>query len=553
MRINLSVLFSIIFIIGFNVLTYAQKAGTPIVTKGGKQYYAHTVQKGETVYGLSRTYNTTDKVIYQENPSAESGIKVGEIIYIPVANGNTNKKPEFSNKQDIKSSTKHTVAKGETLYGISRKYNITVDELVKANPEVDNGLKVGAVLTIPLISSVVNEDENNSSQEPEMREDVVITRPATYKTPTQDALPDLNTCLDNKHTKLEYNIAVLVPLNSALLSVPRSARIAYQYYTGLKLAMAKYEPIKAKINWNFFSTGSKSNDEESKKIVQNSTFQKSDLIIGPLYTSEMTPILEYAKEKQVPMISPFSRGEDILLDNPYVFKASPSEVTYASSVASMLNQKYKNGKVILINTGLKKDSIFYKSLRDTLVLKYKFDSVSANRNLVYLPKGGNAAAFIKKDVPNICVYPTNKEISMNTFLSGMNKFGKDNDLSILGDESWFNFRNFDVEHLSNCKVTIPVVYKTFSWDSTYTSFINSYKSEFGTEPEFYAYRGYELACLSIDMLEKYGSMLAPCAIYDKNKYLITPFAWRKTPGGGYENTGISLMVLDKYSIKYESY
>src|SRR5690606_11596487 len=149
--------------------------------------------------------------------------------------------------------------------------------------------------------------------------------------------------------------------------------------------------------------------------------------------------------------------------------------------------------------------------------------------------------------------PTNKEIAMNTFLSGMNKFGKDNDLSILGDESWFNFRNFDIEHLSNCKVTIPVVYKTFAWDSTYSSFINSYKNEYNTDPEFYAFRGYEIACLSIDMLEKYGSMLTPCAIYDKNKYLITPFAWRKTPGGGYENTGLSLMILDKYAIRYESY
>lgn len=551
MRINLSVIFSIIFIIGINVLTFAQRGGTPIVTKGGKQYYAHTVQRGETVYGLSKTYNTTDKVIYQENPSAEHGIKVGEIIYIPVSSNNT--KPDFSNKQEIKSIIKHTVTKGETLYGISRKYNITVDELVKANPEVDNGLKVGAVLNIPLVSSVINEDENTTTPEPEMREEVVGTKPGKNRNPANDVIPDKNTCLDNTHTKLEYNIAVLVPLNSTILSEPRSARIAYQYYSGLKLAMAKYEPIKAKINWNFFSTGSKSNDEESKKIVQNPTFQKSDLIIGPLYTSEMTPILEYAKEKQVPMISPFSRGEDILIDNPFVFKASPSESTYATSIASMLNQKYKNGKVILVNTGLKKDSIFFKTLRDTLVLKYRFDSVSANRNLVYLPQGGNAAAFIKKDVANICIYPTNKEIAMNTFLSGMNKFGKDNDLSILGDESWFNFRNFDIEHLSNCKVTIPVVYKTFAWDSTYSSFINSYKNEYNTDPEFYAFRGYEIACLSIDMLEKYGSMLAPCAIYDKNKYLITPFAWRKTPGGGYENTGLSLMVLDKYSIKYESY
>ena len=157
------------------------------------------------------------------------------------------------------------------------------------------------------------------------------------------------------------------------------------------------------------------------------------------------------------MISPFSRGEDVLIENPYVFKASPGEQAYTEGVAQYLNRKYKNGKVILLHTGDKRDSTFYQNLRTILVQQYRFDSISVNKNLVYLPKGSSVAQHLKKDAPNICVYPVKKEIGMNSFMSQMNKIGKENDFSVLGDELWFSFKNFDIEHLNNCKIAVPVL------------------------------------------------------------------------------------------------
>ena len=44
---------------------------------------------------------------------------------------------------------KHTVIKGETLYSISKKYNITPEDILKANPEVQNGVQENSILTIP--------------------------------------------------------------------------------------------------------------------------------------------------------------------------------------------------------------------------------------------------------------------------------------------------------------------------------------------------------------------------------------------------------------------
>lgn len=528
-------------------VSMAQIPNAPLIERNGNTYYKHIVQKGETAYGISKMYKVDLNRVFAENPGSESGLKVGQELWIPAGNNKTDK-----GKSKL---ITHTVQRGETLYAISRKYDVSVEDIVKANPEVEGGLKAGAVLKIT--STKADSETEQIVEENELEENPKVPVNHTEKKELDrqwvyESLPTMEQCMDSSTTKLNYVISVLIPFGSGSADELKQSRIAYQFYNGIKLAMQHYQPIKANIEWQVFNTGIKSNDLASRKIVLNPDFKKSDLIIGPLYTSEMQPILQFAKENKVPMISPFSRGEDVLIDNPYVFKASPGEQAYTEGVAQYLNRKYKNGKVILLHTGDKRDSTFYQNLRTILVQQYRFDSISVNKNLVYLPKGSSVAQHLKKDAPNICVYPVKKEIDMNSFMSQMNKIGKENDFSVLGDELWFSFKNFDIEHLNNCKIAVPVLYRTFSWDSTYHSFITNFRTEFKAEPEFYAYRGYELACLSIDMLEKYGNWMAPCAIYDKNSYLITPFQWKKYPGGGFENQALGIMVMEDYKIRYEA-
>ena len=56
-----------------------QKSGT-IVYINGSKFYVHTVQPGETLYGLSKAYEVGEKVILQHNPAAAQGLRAGESI-----------------------------------------------------------------------------------------------------------------------------------------------------------------------------------------------------------------------------------------------------------------------------------------------------------------------------------------------------------------------------------------------------------------------------------------------------------------------------------------
>ena len=82
------------------------------------------------------------------NPDAADGIVPGMRLYFPV-DGKAAPAPATSS-----SSTIHVVEQGETLYGLAKRYSVTVEELIAANPGSDNGIKIGQKLNIPEAKSV---------------------------------------------------------------------------------------------------------------------------------------------------------------------------------------------------------------------------------------------------------------------------------------------------------------------------------------------------------------------------------------------------------------
>lgn len=117
----------------------------------------YEVQKGDTLYSLSRKYQiTVNELRIANNLSETDVIKAGEKLTIPSANianaaALTQKSEEKPvNKTDKVSSQKYTVQKGDTLYGLSRKYGISVADLMNFNGfDSSSTLKIGQVVLIP--------------------------------------------------------------------------------------------------------------------------------------------------------------------------------------------------------------------------------------------------------------------------------------------------------------------------------------------------------------------------------------------------------------------
>jgi LysM repeat protein len=114
----------------------------------GKKYYMHEVEKGHTVYSISRAYDVSVDEIYFENPEARDGIQIGDLLRIPVM-GRDREISDNLRSGDF-NFIFHIVQKGETLYSIGRIYDVSPEELVKANPGADKALKTGQYIRVPV-------------------------------------------------------------------------------------------------------------------------------------------------------------------------------------------------------------------------------------------------------------------------------------------------------------------------------------------------------------------------------------------------------------------
>ena len=107
--------------------------------RDGKAFIVHMVDGGETLYAISKRYNCSMNSIAQATPEVKRGLHDGMLLYIPYE---PNKKPQIAGQ------TLHMVAKGETLYSISRIYNISVIEIMEWNDLLSSDLEVGQELKI---------------------------------------------------------------------------------------------------------------------------------------------------------------------------------------------------------------------------------------------------------------------------------------------------------------------------------------------------------------------------------------------------------------------
>jgi LysM repeat protein len=112
-------------------------------------YLLHKVAPKETLYSLVKRYNTNFATVETLNPSLANGnsdIKIGELLKFPKNNTATSR-PVSSTPAKTR-STVHVVKANETVFSISKQYNVDISNLVEANKITDNAIKVGQKLIV---------------------------------------------------------------------------------------------------------------------------------------------------------------------------------------------------------------------------------------------------------------------------------------------------------------------------------------------------------------------------------------------------------------------
>ena len=105
----------------------------------------YVVKKGDSLYSIAKRYNTTVKDITRLNNLTSNSLTVGQLLIIAIDDNATSTPTTYKD---------YVVQKGDSLYSIANKNNITVDELKKINNLTSNMLSVGQVLKLPMQDKV---------------------------------------------------------------------------------------------------------------------------------------------------------------------------------------------------------------------------------------------------------------------------------------------------------------------------------------------------------------------------------------------------------------
>jgi len=159
----------------------------------------YTVKAGDTLYGISNQFGVSVTELASLNNVNANTLKIGQILKIPNKSG-TNPDTMFM----------YTVKKGDSLYSIAKKYNTTVDEIKKLNYLTTNLLYIGQVLRIP---EMYTKEEDfylpNYTNYVVKAGDSLYSIAKKYNTTVNDLVKDNS--LDNINLKLGQIIKIRIP------------------------------------------------------------------------------------------------------------------------------------------------------------------------------------------------------------------------------------------------------------------------------------------------------------------------------------------------------
>ena len=125
------------------------------ISLSAQNYKTHKVLSGETIESIAKKYLVTPFDIFALNPDAKTNFSTNSVLIIPNSKVKNNVLIEPS--KEVIDYKKHKVKRKETLYSLSKKYNVTIDEIKKANPSLySENLRKGDRLRIPRFKTIIS-------------------------------------------------------------------------------------------------------------------------------------------------------------------------------------------------------------------------------------------------------------------------------------------------------------------------------------------------------------------------------------------------------------
>ena len=483
-----------------SVILIPQKSVTENVLpeKEEKSYILHTIESGETIYGLTRKYGITEHELKELNPVLKEGAKAGTVIKIP---------------------TKKDSEKVEIVRPLSA--SVTEEKLsAGCNPGKNGNLKFNIAVFLPLFLDA-NEELNQNLKIPVLTED------------DEAQLAKSDTIVENAEPP------------SLLHKFYGNSENFLQFYEGLLIAADSMQKAGMKFTLNVYDT--KESPETVRKVVNSASFAENDLIIGPVYENIQKEVITVSSKQNIPMISPFNPKSILVNNNLQFVQINPSREFITESTGRFVVQNYSESNIIIIKT-----SSYEKTPDGQLVdlIEKEFVKKGKGKIKVYDFRAERARGFANvflKDKENVVIIPTSDEGELSVAISNLNNVADKYPITLIAGSNYQQkYPSIEVAHFHNLKMQYINPYWVDYQKKETIQFVERFKSEFGTEPNSYGFQGFDATIYFLQALFYYGKDFSLCLPNLKTELMQGNYIFEKvSPVGGFMNKGVSIISYNR--------
>nr|MBF6609158.1 LysM peptidoglycan-binding domain-containing protein [Flavobacterium sp.] len=449
---------------------------TRTVTSAGNSNSAvvyHVVEPGQTKYSIAKKYGITVADLERQNPSIVDNLPSGYKLTISGSAAIAEKpKPaiyEIPKTSDVQTERFKTILKTpyanyevkpkETLYSLSQMFNLSQTELIELNPTLRDGVKIGMILKVPGLGSMVMAPRKDFK-------DLLLTANTVEKKELVLLLP-----FNASKIKLDSLNSVANRLKSdAFLNM------TLDFYSGALMAIDSAKALSLNVNVRIFDSEENRSSSNVENLIRNNNIRSADAVIGPFYQQHLEKAAALLQNDSIPVISPLSKETG--KPYPNLFQAMPpGEATKSALLNYMLS---KNGNIIMISDPKKQAN------RDFVKSNYpqiRFAELNENDGLV-------AESLRKQLVPGRKNYVILDSERTGMILSAtnvlLNEMGKhDIQLAILEPNETLNFEEISMKRLTVLKMLYPSLIRQNTSEAA-LAFDRNYKKKNNASPNAYA-------------------------------------------------------------------
>ena len=482
----------------------------------------HKVKKKETLFSLSKKYNLSVNDIKKYNPVLNNTILKKKMeLRIPVFY--ISDKKIDSLKYHI-----HSVKVYETLWSISKKYNIEIDSLNYYNPELlKYNLRQGSKIKLPIsyVKKLINDEFNEEIQIYSLKDSV-----------KQKKEIKLGLFLPFKTNQFDFDSIFKIKED---LKKRNLKTISLDFCFGVILAYKEASELGINCEVEFFDT--KNDISHLNKIIKKVKPNKFDAIIGPLIPKNFNYLSSLGYFRDTPLIAPLSTKPVKFVKN--VYQSVTSKEFLRKKMYKYLDKIIDSTK----NTLIIADTL-NREIEKELNLRFPYSKIIRPEAEGYMSTE-LVDSLITDSLPNKIIFESENLALISNVTSLLNSISsEEREIHLITTKREKVYDNFNIsrKHLGNINFTYADGSATFENENT-INFERKYLDTFNKLPTFESLRAYDLT-LDIILRLAYSKKI----FFKKNnltKYLKNSFDYKKIDKSGYSNEAFYLLMHDGYSVK----